>query len=397
MRSLSFFGSSLALIAAFNLLPFVVAQNHTNEESEAQITDPNLECTPYSYSPVTQALSQFPPLWTVASILPNDAAARNKYNSIQGQIPNISPKGTQPQSLTGDFGGFSYPSNDPDCWWTATHCTSPKATGIPADVAYVPEVPGTIGYGFDDGPNCGHNGFYDFLQSKNQTATMFYIGSNVMYVPLEAQRALADGHEICIPGLTDTLQVIKLVVGVTPTCWRVCIVKLLHDPPAKVRITQPPYGDVDDRIRAIAHALGLRNILWQYDSSDWQGNPNNTDANYQNFINIANGGAFSNVGTIFLAHELSNFTMSEAIKWYDGLTSAFKYLVPVGVALNITQPYVENGYTLPTFAQYVNGTHVGSIIGVGNSNGTGSSSGTMSGPTSTSSLAATASSSIQPN
>ena len=26
---------------------------------------------------------------------------------------------------------------------------------------------------------------------------MFYIGSNVMGWPIEAQRALADGHEIC--------------------------------------------------------------------------------------------------------------------------------------------------------------------------------------------------------
>lgn len=27
---------------------------------------------------------------------------------------------------------------------------------------------------------------------------MFYIGSNVMDWPLEAQRGLADGHEICV-------------------------------------------------------------------------------------------------------------------------------------------------------------------------------------------------------
>jgi peptidoglycan/xylan/chitin deacetylase (PgdA/CDA1 family) len=54
-----------------------------------------------------------------------------------------------------------------------------------------------MGYGFDDGPNCTHNISYDYLQSQNQKATMFYIGSNVLDWPLEAQRALADGHEIC--------------------------------------------------------------------------------------------------------------------------------------------------------------------------------------------------------
>lgn len=55
-----------------------------------------------------------------------------------------------------------------------------------------------MGYSFDDGPNCSHNAFYDFLQSQNQTATMFYIGSNVMDWAYQAQRALADGHEICV-------------------------------------------------------------------------------------------------------------------------------------------------------------------------------------------------------
>jgi len=54
-----------------------------------------------------------------------------------------------------------------------------------------------MGYAFDDGPNCTHNAFYDFLASNNQKATMFYIGSNVMDWPYEAQRGLVDGHEIC--------------------------------------------------------------------------------------------------------------------------------------------------------------------------------------------------------
>ncbi|KAI5985733.1 carbohydrate esterase family 4 protein [Pisolithus albus] len=356
-------------MGALAFLPPAVAQDRTTEEGEAQITDPNVECTPYTYPPVAQAENQFPPTWTVATILPNDTAAQNRYNSIQGQIPNIPPKGTQPQSLTGDFGGFSYPSDDPDCWWTSSHCDYPKLPGIPNDITTVPE-PGTLGYGFDDGPNCGHNVFYDFLQSQSQTATMFYIGSNIMDFPLEAQRALADGHEVCVhtwshrymTALTNEqafaeiyyilrplthlqLELMKLVIGVTPTCWR------------------PPYGDVDDRIRAIAQAMGLRTIIWQYDSSDWLGNATVTNGNYQALIDAATIGTFNDIGTIFLTHELTNLTMSEAIDWYGNLTSAFKHLVPVGVALNVTKPYVEDGYTLPTFAQYVNGTHVGSIVG----------------------------------
>jgi len=214
---------------------------------------------------------------------------------------------------------------------------------------------------------------------------MFYIGSNVMDWPLEAQRALADGHEICVhtwshrymTSLTNeevfaefyyTMQAIKFVVGVTPTCWR------------------PPFGDVDDRVRAFAHALGLRTIIWQYDSNDWKAGTGNitdadVDANYEALIARAQNGTFANAGTIMLTHELNNFTMSEAMKFYDQLKAAFKYLVPMGVAINQTQPYVETNYSLPTFEEYISGTTTvsggtpQSTGGAGQSSSTGSGSG----------------------
>ena len=39
-------------------------------------------------------------------------------------------------------------------------------------------------------------------------------------------------------------KVIKDVLGVTPLYWR------------------PPYGDIDDRVRAISKAMGLEPIMW---------------------------------------------------------------------------------------------------------------------------------------
>ncbi|KAJ3576317.1 hypothetical protein NP233_g512 [Leucocoprinus birnbaumii] len=62
------------------------------------------------------------------------------------------------------------------------------------------------------------------------------------------------------------------------------------------------------------------------------------------------------VGAIILTHELNNFTMSEAVQFYGQLQTAFKHIVPVGVAYNQTQPYVETNYTLPTFEEYISGT-----------------------------------------
>ncbi len=61
---------------------------------------------------------------------------------------------------------MNYSSDDPDCWWTNTKCNTPKMEGVPADVSIMNE-PRTLGYGFDDGPNCSHNAFYDYLKSQN--------------------------------------------------------------------------------------------------------------------------------------------------------------------------------------------------------------------------------------
>ncbi|KAE9400016.1 carbohydrate esterase family 4 protein [Gymnopus androsaceus JB14] len=374
-----------SVLVSFGLLTLVnAAADRTSEQGEATITgssstssssiffpqeftfsfthsDPTEECTPYEYAPVTDALNSFPPVWKGASILSSDSAALAMWNSISDSIPtDIAVK----VSFYASFISSNYSSSDPDCWWTYDQCITPKLTGLPPDVAAAPE-PSTLGYGFDDGPNCSHNAFYDYLDSQNQKATFYFIGSNVAQWPLEAQRALTDGHEICAhtwshPYMTTvasedafaelwySLQMIKLAVGVTPTCWR------------------PPYGDVDDRIRAIANALGLTTIMWKYDSQDADVDSGNVDggqvtdadvvSNYNAFIQTAASGTFQTVGAILLSHEIDNFSMTEAISFYPQLKSVFQHIVPVGVSLNKTQPYVETNYSLPTFEQYVAGT-----------------------------------------
>ncbi|KIK59698.1 carbohydrate esterase family 4 protein [Collybiopsis luxurians FD-317 M1] len=357
--------------------------NRTSEQGEATITgisipvplfatslknyaDPAQECSPYNYPPVANQMNSFPAIGSKASILPNDSAALDKWKTISGSIPTSIGLKTQPP-------GGDYPANDPDCWWTYQQCTIPKQNGIPPDLEDAPE-PSTLGYGFDDGPSCSHNDFLDFLQSQKQKATFYFIGSNVASYPLEAQRALADGHEICIHtwshpymttlssedafaeiwyfvtfsfncnlSMSPQIQMVKVAVGVTPTCWR------------------PPYGDIDDRIRAIANALGLQTIMWEYDTADASVNgqsitEDTVENNYISFLQTAGSGTFNSTGTILLMHELNNFTMSEAMKYYSQISNAFQYIVPVGVSLNKTQPYLENNYSLPTFEQYISGT-----------------------------------------
>ncbi|KAF7344425.1 Carbohydrate esterase family 4 protein [Mycena sanguinolenta] len=396
--------TSISIAAAFLLLSGAHAQTPTDEASEAALTDMTEECTNYNYAPVVNAASSFPTLWTPVSSVPTTDPGYAKFIAMNASIPNIAPKGTLgvPDNTIN-----TYPSSDPDCWWTESQCTTPKTAGVNPDIASVPE-PRTLGYGFDDGPNCSHNAFYDYLESKNQKATLYYIGSSVMIWPLQAQRAVADGHEICVReclfsdiylGLYGTLasddtwshrsmtafnneqafgelwytmQAIKLVTGVTPTCWR------------------PPLGDVDDRIRYIAQQLGLETIIWKYDTFDWQANdaaitppvtPQDVQNNYNTFINDATSGDFNTIGAIVLTHELNNFTMQTAIDNYEKLVAAFDHIMPVGVALNKTTPYVETNYTQSNFEEYVAARAGGSnsTSGSSGSSATGSNSGSPSG------------------
>ena len=50
-----------------------------------------------------------------------------------------------------------------------------------------------------------------------------------------------------------TRKAIKEVLGVTPNTMR------------------PPYGDIDDRVRAISHAMGLTPVIWTSNKFDTKG------------------------------------------------------------------------------------------------------------------------------
>ncbi|KAF7314242.1 Carbohydrate esterase family 4 protein [Mycena kentingensis (nom. inval.)] len=328
----------------------------STEAEQTALLGHDVECAPYGIPLTTNVLGQFPPdlgPGVPVTDVRNDTEGLAKFQSIEANIPKIAVR-----TATDTYDGKA----DPDCYWTETQCVAPKASGVNPDIFEVPQ-PKTLGYGFDDGPACDHNAFYNYLAEKKQTATMFYIGKNVMYYPLQAQRAVSDGHEICVhtwshalmtrlsneqafAELWYTIKIIKLVTGVTPTCWRVSIVHT-HRILLVFTLRSPPQGDVDDRIRFIAQSLDLQTIgsrwCWRSDSFDWAAaDPSQgvtaaqVQANYDTLMASANNGDLDTHGAIFLMHENSNFTMQTAVNNYPKLMEAFDYLTPVGVALNKT-------------------------------------------------------------
>jgi peptidoglycan/xylan/chitin deacetylase (PgdA/CDA1 family) len=116
------------------------------------------------------------------------------------------------------------------------------------------------------------------LDSKDIKATFFLIGGNVISHPETVVYQHMTGHEIGMHGLSPlffldvlvplgvhtwshpalttltneqvvaelgwTREAIKQVTGVTPVFFR------------------PPYGDIDDRVRAIANAMNLIPVMW---------------------------------------------------------------------------------------------------------------------------------------
>jgi hypothetical protein len=144
----------------------------------------------------------YPTIWQPATLVQGDTEAAGLFATVNAtlnsKLASDVPHCAAADCIMGDFTGVPYTNADPDCWWSWNKCTTPAAsTGLPSDMVTVPE-PLTWGLGFDDGPNCSHNAFYDYLAAQNQKATMFYIGSNVMDWPLQALRGIADGHQICV-------------------------------------------------------------------------------------------------------------------------------------------------------------------------------------------------------
>ena len=114
-----------------------------------------------------------------------------------------------------------------------------------------------------------------------------------------------------------TMKVIKDTIGVTPRTFR------------------PPYGDIDDRVRAVAAKMGLTPIIWTtgngviFDTDDWNipGGRANGATSLARFNTILETAEQLDTGFIVLQHDLYQSTVDLAVG----------YVLPM--ALNQSSPY----------------------------------------------------------
>ncbi|KAI8374591.1 uncharacterized protein BYT42DRAFT_576889 [Radiomyces spectabilis] len=232
--------------------------------------------------------------------------------------------------------------SDPYCDWTFTGCTRPD------DIVACPK--GDWGITYDDGPTEFSPKLYDFLDKSNQKATLFMIGGQVVRYPDLTMRAYKAGHELAmhtwshsylttqtneqiVAELKWTEQAIKEVTGVSPRFYR------------------PPYGDIDDRVRDIAKALGFTAVIWNHDTDDWKVDE---DPSFKetwidgNVTEWAAEASTATEGGISLEHDLYQKTVDAAIRVLPVLQKAYN-VKTVGACMK--QPsYKEGNATVPTNA-----------------------------------------------
>jgi peptidoglycan/xylan/chitin deacetylase (PgdA/CDA1 family) len=141
-------------------------------------------------------------------------------------------------------------------------------------------------------------------------------------------------NEEIVAQLYLSVRSIKEATGVTTRCWR------------------PPYGDVDDRVRAIAHQMGLSTIIWDSDSFDWgmpsvanafqgQYNQSTIDGFFDKWVTDRKSGVDNLHGHVVLEHETSNVTILAAERWLPKLQEAFDVKTVHECAPELPNPYWE--------------------------------------------------------
>ncbi|KZW00658.1 glycoside hydrolase/deacetylase [Exidia glandulosa HHB12029] len=233
-------------------------------------------------------------------------------------IPDIAPfapGGTQGMCQTAQ--NIPRIGNTTECWWTCGHCTRSTDVSVCNDKL-------TWGSSFDDGPAPYTPELLDFLGANNLKTTFFVVGSRVASRPQYLQAQYLLGHQIAVhtwshtPLTTQTndaiiaelgwsKKVIKDAIGVTPTFMR------------------PPYGDIDDRVRAIALAMGLTPVIWtvssagvSFDTFDWEvpGAVVSASQAINQFETLLTTASQLDSGFIVLEHDLYQQTVDLAVGYF---------------------------------------------------------------------------------
>ncbi|KAG5652434.1 hypothetical protein H0H81_005030 [Sphagnurus paluster] len=253
-------------------------------------------------------VTQLPKEWVAAL----DAAV------AAGKIPNI------PQSKNVPGVNPVYPNNlnpnGPEICSATYKCVNS------GDIWNAPD--GTFATSFDDGPTPASPKLLQFLASNNEVATHFMIGVNILSYPQLFLETFNSGNDIAVHTWTHpymtTLSNLEIVAQLG---WTSEIIR--NSTGGRVpKYWRPPYGDSDNRVRAIAKEIfGLQTVIWNRDTLDWSVATGGTTPQkiHDNFVQWLGGP--KSPGLMVLEHETSDgsvqafmdaYTMIKPNGWRTG-------------------------------------------------------------------------------
>jgi len=356
---------------------FVLSLTSSPFLSEAQ--DSSLSLTPLPLSKTYPAGTQSP--IPGAPPLPNAAINTQQYPPLDqipptnsdvvkawlskidmSKVPASKPTGLNGCSNTTNADAVAKAGPDGSCWWTCGKCTRPS------DITTCPSK-GAYGASFDDGPSEFSPNVLKYLDDNKLKATFFIVGSRAISSPDILRAEYMAGHQLCLhtwshPSLTTltneqivaefawSLKAFKDILGIEPNCAR------------------PPYSDVDDRVRYILNAMGLKVILWtrtsttDFDTNDWRvvDGTATAESSLSAFQNILNVQKSLSTGFIVLTHDL--FSQTVALSLQHFLPTALK---TPGVKIQsisdcLGQP-LSASYIETAGSSATNGTAAGTVAG----------------------------------
>jgi hypothetical protein len=270
-------------------------------------------------------------------------------------------------------------------WWTCGGYT--RDTDIVACPNYL-----TWGVSFDDGPSLHTQKLLNYLGQQDISATFFVVGSRCVQFPNILIEEYMSGHEISVhtwshPHLTTltneqivaelgwTRKAIKSILGITPLVMR------------------PPFGDIDDRVRAICLAMGMFPVLWtstadggKFDTNDWMvaGGSISGNQSVLAFEQILTNATSLDTGFIVLEHDLFETTVDLAVGYTLNMAQSYQPkldLKPIGQCTGLAPDNIYLETNTNTSFPFHNRTSGGAQAGIdvdGNGNIVNSGSGATS-------------------
>jgi len=130
---------------------------------------------------------------------------------------------------------------------------------------------GLVALTFDDGPARGLTvRLVESLERLHVPATFFMVGSRIRTAPYAARVVARAGFMVGNHTWSHS-HLTRLSDSSVRSEIRRTAAILRRQRVPKSPLMRPPYGDINPRVRADVHRLGLVPVLWDVDSNDWRG------------------------------------------------------------------------------------------------------------------------------